>query len=243
MSYVLIIGATSDIARALARKYAGHGYDLYLAARQPRELTTFAKDLAVATGRTVTPLKLDILDFDHHQEFYDRLKEKPQGAICAIGYLGDQHKAQVDFREAKLILDTNYTGIAGLFDIIAGDFEQRRDGFLVGISSVAGDRGRKSNYHYGAAKAALTTYLAGLRNRLHSARVHVLTVKPGFVATRMTRNLNLPKRLTAQPDEVAADIFRAQQRNRDVLYTRWIWRWLMLGIRMIPEWQFKTKDL
>ncbi|MBF0203414.1 MAG: SDR family oxidoreductase [Desulfamplus sp.] len=239
MSYVLIIGAKSDIAKATAREYAKHGYDLYLAARNVSELEEFVNDITVRTQRTVKPVELDILNYESHQSFYDQLGEKPLGVISAIGYLGDQDKAQSDFSEAKLIMDSNYTGVVSLFNIIADDFEKRRSGFIVGISSVAGDRGRKSNYIYGSAKAALTAYLSGLRNRLYDSRVHVMTVKPGFVATKMTEGMELPKKLTAQPEEVAEDIYKAQQKNKNVLYTKWMWHWVMLIIKAIPEWKFK----
>ena len=243
MSYVLIIGAKSDIAKATAREYARHGYDLYLAARKAGELETFANDITVRTQRTVKTVELDILDYGSHQAFYEQLEEKPLGVISAVGYLGDQDKAQVDFQESKLIVDTNYTGVVSLFNIIGNDFERRRRGFIVGISSVAGDRGRKSNYLYGSAKAALSTYLSGLRNRLYDAQVHVLTVKPGFVATKMTEDMDLPEKLTAQPEDVAADIYRAQQKNINVLYTKWLWRWVMSVIKMIPEWKFKRMSI
>ncbi len=114
---------------------------------------------------------------------------------------------------------------------------------MIGISSVAGDRGRKGNYLYGSAKAALTAYLSGLRNRLHDTQVHVLTVKPGFVATKMTEGMDLPEKLIAQPEEVAIDIYSAQQKNKNVLYTKWMWRWVMMLIRMIPEWKFKGMSI
>ncbi len=243
MSYILIIGAKSDIAKATAREYAKNGYDLYLAARDTEELTEFAQDVVTRTQKEVKLIELDILDYKSHQTFYDNLEEKPLGVISAVGYLGDQEKAQSDFDEARKIIDTNYTGVVSLFNIIANDFEQRRSGFMVGISSVAGDRGRKSNYIYGSAKAALTAYLSGLRNRLYDAQVHVLTVKPGFVATKMTEDMDLPKKLTAQPVEVAEDIYEAQQKGRNVLYTKWIWRYIMMIIRMIPEWKFKGMSL
>jgi len=243
MSYVLIIGAKSDIAKATAREYAKNGYDLYLAARNVEELTDFAQDIKTRTQKEVKLVELDILDFESHQAFYDTLEEKPLGVISAVGYLGDQEKAQTDFTEARRIIDTNYTGVVSLFNIIANDFEQRRSGFMVGISSVAGDRGRKSNYIYGSAKAALTAYLSGLRNRLYDAQVHVLTVKPGFVATKMTEDMDLPEKLTAQPEEVAQDIFKAQQSGKNVLYTKWIWKWVMLIIRNIPEFQFKKMSI
>jgi len=243
MSYVLIIGAKSDIAKATAREYAKNGYDLYLAARNSEELEEFAKDVITRTQKTVKLLELDILNYKSHQAFYDNLDEKPLGVISAIGYLGEQEKAQSDFDEAQQIMDTNYTGVVSLFNIIADDFEKKRSGFMVGISSVAGDRGRKSNYIYGSAKAALTAYLSGLRNRLYDAQVHVLTVKPGFVATKMTEDMDLPEKLTAQPEEVAEDIYKAQQKGKSVLYTKWMWKWVMLIIRNIPEFLFKKMSI
>jgi len=243
MSYVLIVGAKSDIARAIARVYAGHGYDLYLTARNSSELEEFAQDITVRTRRVVKIKELEILDYDSHQPFYDGLEEKPLGVISVVGYLGDQKKAQIDFAEVRRIIDTNATGIISLFNVIANDFEKRRSGFMIGISSVAGDRGRKSNYFYGSAKAALTAYLSGLRNRLYEAQVQVLTVKPGFVATRMTAGMDLPAKLTASPEAVAEDICRAQQKGREVLYTKWLWRWIMLIIRNIPEFQFKKMSI
>ena len=243
MSYILIIGAKSDIAKATAREYANQGYNLYLAARNSHELTEFANDITVRTQRTVKTVELDVLDYNSHQAFYTQLEEKPLGIISAVGYLGDQQNAQSDFSETKLIIETNYIGVVSLINIIANDFEKRRNGFIIGISSVSGDRGRKSNYLYGSAKAALTAYLSGLRNRLFKSHVHVLTVKPGFVATRMTENMDLPKKLTALPEQVAKDIYKAQQKNKNVLYTKWIWYWIMLAIKAIPEWKFKGMNI
>ena len=243
MSYVLIIGAKSDIAKAIARVYAKNGYDLYLGAREVTELESFANDIQIRTQRSVKLLELDILDYDKHETFYQDLEEKPHGVISAVGYLGEQRKAESNFNETKKIIDTNYTGVVSLFNIIANDFEERQSGFMVGISSVAGDRGRKSNYVYGSAKAALSTYLSGLRNRLSNSQVNVLTVKPGFVATKMTEGMDLPVKLTAQPNEVAQDIFEAQQKGKSVIYTKWVWKWIMLIIKMIPEWKFKGMSI
>ncbi len=243
MSYVLIIGAKSDIAKAVAREYAGHGFDLYLAARNSQELESFANDIFVRSQREAHPVELDILDLDTHRQFYRQLPAPPVGVISAVGYLGRQETAQVDVTEAKKIIDTNYTGVVSLLNIIANDFEKRKCGFIVAISSVAGDRGRKSNYIYGSAKAALTAYLSGLRNRLCRAKVQVMTVKPGFVATKMTEGMDLPEKLTAAPQEVAAHIYAAQQRNKSEIYTKWIWRWVMLVIKSIPEWVFKRLSL
>jgi decaprenylphospho-beta-D-erythro-pentofuranosid-2-ulose 2-reductase len=240
MSYVLIIGAKSDIAKAIAREYASHGYDLYLAARNVSELETFANDIKIRFERNVKSIELDILNYVSHNDFYNSLEEKPLGVISAVGYLGEQNQAQNDFSETQKIIDT---GIVNLINIIANDFEQRKNGFIVVISSVAGDRGRKSNYIYGSAKAALTAYLSGLRNRLYDSNVHVLTVKPGFVATKMTEGMDLPEKLTAKPEDVAKDVYKAQQNGNNVLYTKWIWKWIMLIIRNIPEFQFKKMNL
>jgi len=243
MSYMLIVGASSDIAKAVAREYAKNGYDLYLAGRDIDRLKDFKRDVEVRTQRDIRLLELDILDFDTHKSFYDSLEPKPLGVISAVGYLGNQKKAQRDFKEAKKIIDTNYTGVVSLFNIIANDFESRRSGFIVGISSVAGDRGRKSNYIYGSAKAGLSAYLSGLRNRLYESQVQVLTVKPGFVATKMTEGMDLPPKLTATPKEVAKDIFDAQQSGKDVIYTKWFWRYIMMIIGLIPEWKFKKMSI
>lgn len=243
MSYVLIIGAKSDIAKATAKEYAKHGHNLYLAARNSNDLKEFANDIEVRTQRKVKLIELDILDYESHQDVFDNLDEKPLGVISAVGYLGDQDKAQTDFTEAHQIMNTNYTGIVSLINIIADDFAKRKSGFIIVISSVAGDRVRKSNYIYGSSKAALTAYLSGLRNRLYGSQVHVMTVKPGFVATKMTAELDLPKALMAQPEEVAKDIYNAQQNEKSVLYTKWIWRWIMLVIRSIPEFQFRKMNI
>lgn len=243
MSYILIVGAKSDIALATAKKYAAQGYDIYLAARNVQTLEKCAQDIRLRNHIQVQCVELDILAYSDHQKFYDRLAEKPLGVITAVGYLGNQLMGQDDWQEANLILNSNYTGIVSLLNIIASDFAIRRYGFIVGISSVAGDRGRKSNYLYGAAKSALTTYLSGLRNRLHCHEVQVLTVKPGFVKTQMTQNMKLPAVLTAQPDSVAEAIYNSQQKGKNIVYTKSIWRWIMLIIKIIPEWKFKRMSL
>ena len=243
MDYVLIIGAKSDTAKAVAREYARHGYGLYLAARNSHELNDFTNDIRIRYGATAKCVDLDILDTQSHGAFYESLEEKPLGVITAVGYLGEQPIAQNDFDEASRIINTNFTGIVSLLNIVATDFEQRGEGFIVGLSSVAGDRGRKSNYLYGSAKAGYTAYLSGLRNRLTGTGVHVMTVKPGFMNTRMTKDMDLPPALTAQPEETAKIIFRSQQKQRNVIYVKWMWRWIMLIIRHIPEFLFKKMSL
>ena len=155
----------------------------------------------------------------------------------------DQEAAQKKFDLVRQSVDTNFTAQISLMERFATAMEMRKKGFILGISSVAGDRGRGSNYIYGASKAAITTYLSGLRNRLNKFGVQVLTVKPGFVSTAMTADLDLYPLLTATPERVAQDIYRAQQKGKTNLYTPWFWQEIMLIIRCIPESIFKRLSL
>ena len=243
MGYVLIIGSKSDIAKALADKYAQAGFNLYLAARNSTQQESFATDLKIRHKINVECMDFDVIDYSSHESFYEGLAEKPVGLILVAGYLGDQDTAQTDFEESQRIIDTNYTGLVSLTNIVANDFEHKGEGFIVGVGSVAGDRGRKSNYIYGSAKGALATYLSGLRNRLYEHNVQVLTVKPGFVNTAMTAGMDLPGALTAEPEEVANDIFKAQQAKKNVIFTKWHWRWVMKIITSIPEFLFKRLSI
>ena len=243
MSYILIIGAKSDIAKEVARTYAKNGYDLYLAARDTADIEELATDIKVRSNVNVELFKFNITDYNSHQVFYDDLKEKPLGVIVVSGYMNEQKIVQKDWLESLNTINVNYTGAVSILNIVANDFEKERRGFIVGVSSVAGDRGRKANYIYGSAKAAFSTYLSGLRNRLFESGVSVLTVKPGFVATKMTENLDLPEKLTAQPEDVAQDIFNAQQKGENILYTKWIWQYVMLIIKHIPEFMFKKMSI
>ena len=244
MKYILILGATSDIAKALAYKYASEGFSLILAARQSERLAETATDIEIRHRVEVSIVEFDALDYASHPAFYEALPVKPDIAICVFGYLGDQQRAQHDFVEAKKIIDANYTGAVSILEVIAADFEQRKAGVIIGIGSVAGDRGRQSNYIYGSAKAALATYLSGLKNRLAKANAQVMTVKPGFVRTKMTANMPLPAPVTAKPEQVAQDVFKAYQKNSDkIVYTLWIWRYIMFVIRNIPEPIFKHLNL
>jgi short-subunit dehydrogenase len=243
MKHVLILGATSDMAQAMARKYAAEGWSLMLAARDPELLEAVAGDLRVRTRAPVTTALFDATDFSNHAAFYEALESKPDVAICVFGYMGDQLLARTDVEEVRRTMDVNFTGAASILNIIAEDFEKRRQGTIVGISSVAGDRGRQSNYMYGCAKAAFTAYLSGLRNRLAREGVHVMTVKSGFCRTKMTENMELPAALTAEPEQVAEAVFKGVAKQRNVIYTLWMWRWIMLIIKHIPEFIFKKLSL
>jgi short-subunit dehydrogenase len=240
---LLILGASSDIARAIARKFASEGWDILLAGRDPELLSKDAADLKFRYSVDSRPLEFDALDFDSHAAFWDGIDPKPSAVTCVFGYMGDQKVSQLDWSEARKAIDTNYTGAVSILNIVANHYESQKNGAIIGISSVAGDRGRMSNYIYGSAKAGFTAYLSGLRSRLSKSGVKVLTVKPGFVATRMTENLNLPGLLTAQPDKVAEDVFRAYKTGKPVIYTKWFWKWVMLVIIHVPERIFQKLKL
>jgi decaprenylphospho-beta-D-erythro-pentofuranosid-2-ulose 2-reductase len=241
---LLILGANSDVAYATAQQFAANlKADLFLASRNLELLEKKARDLEIRYAVKARAMVFDAADTAAHKAFYQSLDPKPDGVITAFGYLGDQTLAQTDFQEALKVIETNFIGAASILEIVAADFQRRGQGFIIGISSVAGERGRQSNYFYGAAKGAFSIYLSGLRNRLSKHRVRVITVLPGFIQTKMTQSLTLPALLTALPEQVAADIFAAYHKSKDVVYTRWFWRWIMVVIKTIPESLFKRLSL
>ncbi len=243
MKYILILGATSDIGKAIAKVYAQHGYHLILTARNTNHLLSLKKELEDQYMIAIQLETFDVLQTTIHQSFFDSLKIKPYGVVYCIGYLGNQELAQKELTEANLILQTNYTASIPILSIIAQYLESLKQGFIIGISSVAGDRGRGSNYFYGSAKAGFTAFLSGLRARLAKNNVHVLTVKPGFVYTKMTAHLSLPQVLTIAPTPLAHSIFKAQQKKKNVIYVKWFWRYIMWIIKLIPEFIFKKLNL
>ncbi|WP_338052051.1 SDR family oxidoreductase [Roseicyclus persicicus] len=240
---VLILGATSDMARAIARDFAARGCDIQLAAREPERLEADRADLVTRYGVGVTLHAVDALDVDSHAGFVAGLPALPRVAVSAIGLMGEQAENAADMTRAATILRANFEGPASLMGVLANAMEARGSGTLVGISSVAGERGRASNYVYGSAKAGFTAYLSGLRNRLAKKGVHVVTVLPGFVATRMTEGMDLPARLVAQPEEVGAAVLAAVEKGRDVIYVRPVWRLIMAIIRALPERVFKKTSI
>lgn len=235
----LVIGATSDIGRAITRRLAEGGSALQLAGRDPARLEREAKDLRVRAGVAVTVHRCNVLDAEGGASFLADLDPLPDTAVCVVGLLGDQKECERDSAAAERAMRTNYIGPALLTGALAEHFERRGSGVPVGVSSVAGDRGRASNYVYGSAKAGFTTFLAGLRGRMAASGVHVVTVKPGFVRTRMTEGMDMPGPLTATPEEVAEAVVRAVRRRRDSVYVRRVWRPIMFVIRAIPERLFK----
>jgi hypothetical protein len=240
---LLILGARSDMARACAHRYAREGYALHLAARDPATLAADAQDLRLRHGVEVSTHAFDALDIDGFGAFLDSLPTLPTCALCAVGAMGDQAESQVNPQAAAQVMRANYEGPALILGLLAERFAARGSGTLIGISSVAGERGRASNYVYGSAKAGFTAFLSGLRNRLAKGPVRVITVKPGFVATQMTEGMDLNPRLTAQPDAVAEAIWQAQAKGRDVLYVKPVWALIMAIIRALPERLFKKTSL
>lgn len=241
--HFLILGATSGMAKAIARRLAADGHTLTLAGRSAEALEAMARDLALRSGGTPRTAIFDAVDFSSHDTFVTGHCRDISGVVCAVGHLGDQALAETNFEEFQLITNSNYLGPASILSRLAEQMESRGQGVIIGISSVAGDRGRASNYAYGAAKAAFTAFLSGLRNRLASKGVHVMTVKPGFVSTAMTADMNLPAAITASPSEVAERVIKGVRRKRDVIYVKPVWRVIMGIIVHIPEWIFKRMHL
>ena len=241
---VLILGATSAIARATAAAFAAKGNDLYLAARDKDELERTAADLQIRYGVKVNYGLFDAEAIETHEPFFQAVVQEMHGisgVVLAFGFLGDQLAAR-DFKIGANVIANNFTGAASFLSICANYFEPLQFGFIIGITSVAGDRGRQSNYVYGAAKGALSLFLQGLRNRLFSSGVRVITVKPGFVDTAMT--FGMPGLfLVASPEYVGNRIVGALNKSSDIIYLPWFWRYIMLIIKHIPEFIFKRMKL
>lgn len=239
---VLILGASSDIAKACARRFAERGDQVVLGGRDVEALEADRADLAVRACAPCVVVPFDVLD-GREDALLAALPLLPDIVVMVVGLLGDHERSEADPAAAGLVMATNYTGPSRYLLAFAAAMKPRGTGCIVGISSVAGDRGRGSNYIYGSAKAGFTAFLSGLRNRLAKTGIRVITVKPGFVRTRMTAGMPLPGAITAAPDEVAAAVLRAVEKSRDVVYVRPVWRLIMAVVRAIPEPLFKRLSL
>jgi len=243
---ILIVGATSGIAEAVARRYAVQGAAFFLVARNKDKLQVVSSDLIARGANEVHTFVMDANDSDLLPQMTKaawQALDVVDLALIAHGTLPDQLRSETDIPYAITEFRTNAESVIACLAGLAERFEVQGGGVIAVIGSVAGDRGRASNYLYGAAKAAIDTYASGLRARLSKRDVHVLVIKPGFVATAMTADLNLPEKLTATPDAVARDVQRAITKRKDVLYTPWFWNWIMLIIRWIPAAIFKRMKL
>ncbi|MFV1997745.1 MAG: SDR family oxidoreductase [Acidiferrobacterales bacterium] len=242
---ILIIGATSAMARAIAATFARRGDSVYLAARDTDEVSRIAADLAVRYQVSSFHGEFDITKTSSHASFVDQVAKALgglDGIVLAAGSMVDQMDAEKDFTLVETMVRVNYLGAMSVLNLCAQYLQDQKSGFIIGISSVAGDRGRQSNYLYGSTKGALTVYLSGLRNAMQAAGVHVMTVKPGFVDTAMTYG-NKGMFLVASPQSIGDHVVAALEKKRNVVYLPWFWRYIMLIIRHIPEALFKRLKL
>ena len=241
---ILIIGATSAIATATARIYAGRGARIYLLARDTQALSVLAKDLNVR-GAQVDYKPIEANDFQTHPRLINAAF-KTLGTVDVVliahGSLPNQSLCAADFNVAQQQINTNAISVISMLTHIANKMATQGSGTIAVITSVAGDRGRQSNYVYGAAKAMVSVFLQGLRGRLHSAGVKVVDIKPGFVDTPMTAGIKKGL-LWAQPETIAKGIIRAIDKNKTSVYLPWFWIGIMAIIRMIPEFVFKKIKL
>ena len=242
---VLVLGARSDIGRAIAHRFVQEGFAVYLAARNADGLAVDAEDIRIRYKRDAEDVRT--VEFDVTRPPQELLaamgpsEARLAAVVCVVGDMGDQKLSEADPSAAMKVMIANYVGPASVMAALVEHMAP--DGVMIGISSVAGDRGRATNYVYGSAKAGFTAFLSGMRNRLAKTGIHVMTVKPGFVNTRMTAGMKLPPRLTAEPAQVAEDVFLGFVKRRDVVYTKPIWRLVMAVIRAIPEGIFKKLKL
>jgi short-subunit dehydrogenase len=245
MQRILIVGATSAIAEATARLCAARGDALFLAGRSEERLQAIAADLKVRGASEVATGVFDALAYDQAMPLLDIATARLGGldaALIAHGTLSDQLACQQSVDRLREEFEINALSIMALCTGLANQFEDNGRGVIAVISSVAGDRGRQSNYVYGTAKAAVTAFTSGLRQRLYSKNVRVVTIKPGFVSTPMTAAFKKGA-LWAEPAKVAADILRAMDRGSPVVYTPWFWRPIMWIIRCVPETVFRRLKL
>jgi short-subunit dehydrogenase len=242
---LLILGATSAIAYETARCFARDGAELFLVARSPEKLEAVANDLKVRGAKRVDTYVLDLTELEQHQDMFDaaiNTLETLDMLLIAYGTLGDQKLCEESVADTMKEFTNNCTSVISLLTISANYFEQQRRGCIAVITSVAGDRGRQNNYVYGTAKAAVSTFLQGLRSRLYKAGVAVLTIKPGFVDTPMTA-AHRKNILFASARTVGEGVYKAMLQKKDVVYLPWFWRPILLIVNIIPERVFKRLSL
>ena len=236
MKRIVILGATSTMIQPLLRRMAAAGQELLLVARSQDRLDAVRSDLLARGAANVLTFEADLTASpDLVYAFAEQCFRDFDTLLLSYGTMLDQAQCQIDAEYASRELQTNLVSAVSLLTQFAKHFESRHSGTIAVITSVAGERGRRSNYVYGAAKAGLTVFLQGLRSRMHSHGVRVLTIKPGPVASAMTASMERAPMIVS-PETVARDIYRAlERRGRDVIYTPYRWRWIMAAVRMIPE--------
>jgi len=242
MKKIIFLGATSGIAMEVQRQLAHQGCELLLVARSSERLADLRADLSLRGAPVILTYSADLSSVQQHAGIFEFVRRKFADfdtVLLAYGSMHDQKESEVSVDVLLEELQANFVSASAILMLFAADLERRRIGCLAAITSVAGDRGRRSNYVYGSAKGALSLFLQGLRSRLHPAGVRVITIKPGPVQTSMTDHMPNAAHF-ADPERVARDIVRALVRRApDVLYTPKVWRYVMTGVRQIPETVFK----
>jgi decaprenylphospho-beta-D-erythro-pentofuranosid-2-ulose 2-reductase len=234
---VLILGATSAIAEETAKHFAKRRGRLCLVGRNTLKLRAIANDLRVRGAAQVEVISCDLNDLAQHRNLItqaDRVLGGLDAALIAYGVLPRQESCEHDLSATLASFQTNCVSAISLLSLLADYFEERRNGLIAVITSVAGDRGRRSNYIYGSAKAALNVFLEGLHVRLRPANVSVLTIKPGFVRTPMTAHMR-QNFLFADPRRVGSSIYRAVMSKKRLIYVPWFWRYIMMAVRLLPH--------
>ncbi|UPQ77180.1 SDR family NAD(P)-dependent oxidoreductase [Chryseobacterium nepalense] len=241
---MIVLGSTSEVAQAFVEEALKQGEKfekIYLITSNVETAERFARHIDVKFLQQAEVIGMDLMkeaDYNAFEQINSSL------LFCAVGYLGEgTEEGLYDNKNTGKIIDINYAKLVPVLNYFVQKFESRRSGTIIGLSSVAGDRGRQSNFIYGSAKAAFTAYLSGLRNYLSDKKVHVMTVKPGFMATKMTEGLPLNPALTASPDQAAEYIFKAYKKRKNIMYVLPVWGVIMLIIRNIPEFIFKKLKL
>lgn len=245
---VIIFGATSAIAEQTARQLVAQGASLYCVGRNRDKLMALIGDLKVRASdqQRIDGCVADLTDSDQHAALIEAAEDMLGGidsVLIAHGTLPDQQACQADVGKTRQEIETNALSVISLLTLLANRFEQQQRGVIAVISSVAGDRGRQSNYVYGAAKGMVTLFLQGLRNRLANANVDVVTIKPGFVDTPMTAEFDRSGPLWAKPEQIAKGTIKAMQKGKGEVYLPWFWWGIMLIIKHIPEAIFKRMSL
>lgn len=245
---VVIFGATSAIAEQAARRLVAQGASLYCVGRDGDRLSALLEDLKVRAGESqkIDGTVADLLETGRHAQLYDAASSSLgglDGVLVAHGSLPDQAACEASYEQTRREFDVNGLSVISLLTLAANRFQTQGAGVIAAISSVAGDRGRQSNYVYGAAKGMVSIFMDGLRNRLCRHDVDVVNIRPGFVDTPMTAEFDKSGPLWASADEVATGIVEAMRKGRGNVYLPWFWRWIMLIIRHIPDVIFRRMSL
>jgi len=241
---MIVLGSNSEVAQAFVEEALSQGYTystIYLFTSNPDLTQKFADHLQVKYLQLCEIIELDVTQPMNYKTL-DYVNSDL--LFCATGFLGlDSEEGLYDNRNTEKIIDINYAKLVPLINFFAEKMEAKREGTIIALSSVAGERGRQSNFIYGSAKAGFTAYLEGLRNYLFPKNVHVITVKPGFMDTKMTEGMPLNPKLTASPQKAAKQIVKAFEKKKDTIYILPVWRMIMFIIRNIPEFIFKRLKL